>query len=68
MKRIILIICAALMLASLTSCGKTYTCESCDKTTNKAYYNLSGTEDSVMCEDCARSYWMPFDYKDYRVK
>ena len=29
---------------------------------------MSGDLDYVLCEDCARSYWMPLDYTQYRVK
>ena len=56
------------MALSLTACGKKYTCSECGTKTNKAYYDMSGDIDYVLCEDCARSYWMPLDYTQYRVK
>lgn len=56
------------IMAAFSACGKTYTCVRCEEQTSKAYYDLSASKQSVMCEDCARSYWMPMDYKRYRVK
>lgn len=50
----------------LAACGKEYECRKCDVKTSKIYYNYDG--DIAYCEDCAREYWAPFDYKTYRVK
>ena len=50
------------------ACGKRYTFKYCDKKTFEAYYTMSADEERVICEVCAREYWMPFDYKDYKVK
>lgn len=68
MKKLVVILIGAVLLLSLSSCGKEYTCNECGKKTSKAYYDLSAIEEQVMCEDCARQYWMPLDYRNYRVK
>ena len=70
MKKILLLICTVVFVLSLSACigGGRYTCKDCDKTTSKAYYDMNSNKESVMCEDCARKYWMPLDYKTYRVK
>lgn len=69
MKKIILLIGVLILgVCALTSCGQKYTCHSCDKTVSTAYYDMKADLDYVLCEDCAREYWMPFDYKTYRVK
>ena len=56
------------LVCGLCGCGKSYTCYDCDKTTTKAYYNMDAKIDKVMCEECAREYWMPMPYQNYRVK
>lgn len=68
MKRILMVIGLVVIALSLSCCGKRYTCMECGKKTSEAYYDWDVSEDSVMCEDCAFKYWIPFDYKDYRVK
>lgn len=69
MKKCFLPIVLALSLVlCLTACGKKYTCYQCGTETSKAYYDYHAREDSVLCEDCARTYWMPLDYSDYKVK
>ena len=68
MKKLVALLLALVMALSLTACGKKYTCSECGTKTNKAYYDMSGDLDYVLCEDCARSYWMPLDYTQYRVK
>ncbi len=68
MKKIVALLLALVMALSLAACGKKYTCSECGTKTNKAYYDMSGDIDYVLCEDCARSYWMPLDYTQYRVK
>ena len=69
MKKAMLAVASVVLLVLLLcSCGKRYTCCMCGKTTNKAYYDLAAIEEQVMCEDCARQYWMPLDYKNYRVR
>ena len=50
-----------------TLIGK-YTCYDCKSLTSKAYYDANGNEDNVLCEDCARSYWMPLNIENFRVK
>ena len=68
MKKIFIIFIGTVLLLTLSSCGKEYTCNECGETTRKAYYDMAAIEEQVMCEDCARQYWMPLDYENYRVK
>lgn len=69
MKKILIAICLFFLLIFMfKSCSKTYTCIECDKTTKKAYYDDKNDSSRVMCEDCAREWWIPFDYRIYRVK
>ena len=65
MKRFLALLLVALLLVTLVACGS-YTCYDCGKTTSKAYYSMD--EDRALCEDCARSYWAPFDYESFRIK
>ena len=68
-KKVTAIILLVTLLMSLTGCGfGIYTCYKCDSTTMKAYYEASFDSKYVMCEDCARKYWMPFPYENHRVK
>ncbi len=53
---------------SFSACGKIYTCMECETTTSKAYYDMNCKTERVMCEACARKYWMPINYETYRVK
>ena len=69
MKNPILLLTLALaVMLCLSACGKKYTCYQCGTETGKAYYDYNANKESVLCEDCARSYWMPLDYSNYRVK
>ena len=69
MKRVLaLLISSICIVFSAAGCGASYTCYKCDTTTNKAYYDIDAKEEWVMCEDCARKYWMPLPYENYRVK
>ncbi len=66
MKRVLGIIAALVTVACfLSACGSNYVCTECDKTISKAYYDLNG---DYLCKDCAKEYWIPLDYEDYRVK
>lgn len=68
-KKITAIILITVFVMMFTGCGiGIYTCAKCDATTMKAYYDMSSDPDRVMCEDCARTYWMPLPYENYRVK
>lgn len=67
-KRMIFAIIGIVTLLSCIGCGKSYQCYDCKKTTTKAYYDMDADEEWVLCEDCAREYWMPFNYKEYRIK
>ena len=67
-KHLLLITIALALTLCLTACGRKYTCYQCGTETSKAYYDYNANKDSVLCEDCARSYWMPLDYSNYRVK
>ena len=68
MKKRLVILLSMILLLALTACGKEYTCITCGETTRKAYYDMAASESQVMCEDCARQYWMPLNYEQYRVK
>ena len=67
MKKRLVILLSMILLLALAACGIEYTCMKCGKTTSKAYYDLAAIEEQVMCEDCARQYWMPLNYENYRV-
>lgn len=65
MKLKFLIPLALLLIGLLAACGKSWTCDQCGKDfQGTAYYDYSG--DGTLCEDCARSYWMPLPYKNYK--
>jgi hypothetical protein len=54
----------SVLLLFLSGCTESFVCESCEQTsTGKSYYGMGGNE--VMCEDCARTYWMPLDYRKF---
>lgn len=43
---------------------RNWRCEECrDSFFGQAYYGMNG--DEIMCRDCAREYWAPFDYKEH---
>lgn len=65
---IVLIISAVILMVGLIGCGKTYVCYECEESTTKAYYDLDAKVEKVLCEECARDYWMPLPYQNYRVK
>ena len=50
----------------LCGCGKTYECSRCDETTKEAYYDPFGTYE-YLCEDCAKSYFSPAPYTNFKV-
>ncbi len=54
------------VISSSAGDNRTWVCHECDKTfTGAAYYDYK--LENVMCEDCARVYWVPLSYKDYKV-
>ena len=65
MKKWIVWLLLVSVFATLAGCSfKNWTCDVCGKSfTGKAYYGWS--YDDTMCEDCARKYWMPLNYKNY---
>ena len=65
MKRLIKIIVAVTLLICMAGCGTKYECSRCDTSTREAYYDMSG---NYMCADCAREYWVPLSYKNYKVE
>lgn len=68
-KRLISIILIVASIMMFAGCGfGLYTCTDCDATTMKAYYTMSANPNHVMCEECARKYWMPLPIENYRVK
>lgn len=68
MKKLILITLILVVLLSLCGCGAKYTCYECGKNCSKAYYDMAADVEWVMCESCAREYWMPLPYENFRVK
>jgi hypothetical protein len=63
MKRFLVMLCIAALL--LTACGRQWVCDSCEKNfRGAAYTGYYGTE--TYCEDCARRYWAPFSYKEFK--
>lgn len=68
MRKSIVLMLAVILAFILTACGGSYTCMDCGKTTSKAYYDMMASKEQVMCEECARQYWMPLPYENYRVK
>lgn len=70
MKKFLVLMCFVFLLSVcfLNACSKTYICNECGNTTTKAYYDDKNDPNRVMCEDCARKWWIPFDYRIYRVK
>lgn len=70
MKKKLVSVMVSLSILFCTACGagKSYTCSECGETTTDAYYTYYATEDEVLCEDCARKYWMPLPYENYKVK
>ena len=65
MKRLIKIIVAVTLLICMAGCGTKYECSRCDASTREAYYDMSG---NYICTDCAREYWVPLSYKNYKVE
>ena len=59
--------CTSLFFALLNPAKNIHTCSICGKQTLCAYYDAEGSRDSVLCTNCAVRYWMPLNYKDYRV-
>ena len=58
------IVLVSVLLLFLSGCTRSFVCGSCGQTSSgKAYYGMGGNE--VLCEDCARTYWMPLDYRKF---
>ena len=54
-----------LAMVMLAACGKDWTCDECGKNFHgDAYYDY--TETMTLCKDCARTYWMPLPYQNYK--
>lgn len=67
--QLLTIVTLVLLALCLTGCGKKWECTKCDKEfRGTAYYDMGATQSSVMCKDCAVSYWMPFPYENYAVR
>lgn len=40
-------------------------CDDCDESfSGPAYYGIDGSE--YLCKDCAKEYWAPLDYKNFK--
>lgn len=70
MRRIIcLVMIIGMVVVTLTSCAKKWTCDVCGKTwSGTAYYMAYGGPNSTLCEDCAWAYYNPFPYSNYVKK
>ena len=67
-KNIITIILAIVILLSLTGCSVIHTCDQCGKTfagTSYYAYSLFSDDKLTLCEECARTYYYPFPYKQF---
>ena len=64
-KRIFALVSLLIMVAALmTACGEDFVCDECEESFHgTSYYDVHG--DGTMCADCAKEYWLPFDYEDY---
>lgn len=65
LKKMIVLIFLSCSLFCLSACGKSWTCDQCGKDFHgDAYYDYSET--MTLCADCARTYWMPLPYQNYK--
>lgn len=65
MKKLMVFTLVLVLLLTFAACGGNYVCEECGESFGgKPYYGMAG--DEIMCEDCARSYWMPLDYREFQ--
>lgn len=59
------VVLAGLIAIVLFGCGKAWTCDRCDKTwLGDAYYGSDFSD--VLCDECAREYWHPLPYENYK--
>ena len=65
MRRILWLFITACSIFMLNGCDQKYICRECENAVTKAYYDLDG---DFLCKECAKDYWVPFDYEEYRVK
>ncbi len=64
-EKISYIITAIFIIAvAFMGCGKSFECYLCEKNATTAYYDIDG---DFICKNCAKTYWLPFDYKDYKA-
>lgn len=66
MRRIFCLFITVCTIFMLNGCGQKHICRKCEKAVSNAYYDIDG--DIAYCKDCAKDYWAPFDYEEYRVK
>ena len=66
-KRILIMGLALLMVLVCAACGEKYTCSRCGKEVSEAYYDPFDT-DSYFCKDCAKEYFAPLPYTNYKVE
>ncbi len=68
MNRRLVLLIIAVMMCFFVACGnQKWICDECGTVfKGKAYYGWS--TDETLCEDCARDYWLPFDYRNYEKK
>ncbi len=67
MKKICILITVLLLsMFALTGCGAKDYCYRCEEESSELYYTYG--KDGLLCPSCAKDYWKPFDYKDYKAK
>lgn len=67
-KKLVVLGCGILVMLSLAGYGESYTCAVCGTETREAYYDADGDIEYPMCKDCARDYWAPLPYTNFRIK
>ena len=62
--RLVAMLMAVMFL--LSACHPLRTCASCGREFRGSAY--SGVFGQIMRADCARTYWMPIDYRNFRIR
>ena len=66
MKKLKFVAIMLVVATFLCGCGATYECSRCKDKVSEAYYDPFN-DGKYFCEDCARDYFAPFPYKNYKV-
>ena len=65
MKKDIFVVLICILI--LCGCGTTYTCARCKEEISEAYYDPF-REGTYYCEECAKKYFAPLPYMEYKVE